>query len=98
MKVVFQYDASPGLAQELARLSVGGISIAPCPEGDLPRVLALMADAEALFHVLRPITAEIVAALKGQLVHAASQSVKGAAEAVGNAAKSAAGKVRGLFK
>lgn len=62
MKVVFQYDASPGLAQELARLSVDGLSIAPCPEGDMPRFLAMMAEAEALFHVLRPITAEIIAA------------------------------------
>ncbi|MSP52149.1 MAG: hydroxyacid dehydrogenase [Alphaproteobacteria bacterium] len=61
MNVVFQFDAGPALAAELARLSVDGLRITPCPEGDMARFLALMADADALLHVLRPITAEIIA-------------------------------------
>jgi uncharacterized protein involved in outer membrane biogenesis len=44
------------------------------------------------------LASEIVGVLKGQLVHAVSQSVKGVAEAVGNAAQGVGDKVKGLFK
>ena len=62
MKVVFQYDASPKLGASLQRLSTDGIEITPCPERDTDRFSELMRSADAVFHVLRPITAEIIAA------------------------------------
>ena len=62
VKIVFQYEPSPRLAVRLQRLSTDGMEIVPCPEQDLDRFAALMASADAVFHVLRPITAEIIAA------------------------------------
>lgn len=44
------------------------------------------------------LAAEITGALKSQVTNAVSNSVKGAAEAVGNAAKGVGDKVKGLFK
>ena len=61
MKVVFQYDASPQLSTRLQELSADGIEITPCPEQDAVRFAKLMANADAVFHVLKPITAEIIA-------------------------------------
>lgn len=61
MKVVFQYDASPQLMVRLRDLSTDGIDITPCPEHDIARFLELMAGAEAVFHVLKPIIENIIA-------------------------------------
>ena len=61
MKVVFQYDASLKLAARLSELSTDGIAITPCPDQDMDRFLELMADADAIFHVLNPITSDIIA-------------------------------------
>ena len=61
MKVVFQYDASPQLSARLSELSTDGIEITPCPDRDTARFLDLMADADAVFHVLKPITAATIA-------------------------------------
>lgn len=41
---------------------------------------------------------EVVGALKSQVTHAVTQPIKGAAEAVGNAARGVGEKVKGLFK
>lgn len=62
MKVVFQYDAGPGLRAKLAALAAEGFEVASCEETDRARFLELMADAEALWHVLMPITADVIAA------------------------------------
>ena len=62
MKIVFQYDASPLLAVRLKELSTDGVQITPCPERDMDRFMALMAAADAVFHVLKPITADVIAA------------------------------------
>lgn len=62
MKVVFQYDAGPGLRRRLATLAAEGLEVASCEETDQARFRTLMADAEALWHVLMPITAEVIAA------------------------------------
>jgi phosphoglycerate dehydrogenase-like enzyme len=62
MKIVFQYDAGPGLRRRLAALAAEGFEVASCEETDQARFRALMADAEALWHVLMPITAEVIAA------------------------------------
>lgn len=61
MKVVFHYDAGPGLVRRLAALSAEGLSVTPCAEGDDARFSSLMAEAEVLWHVLRPVTAEVIA-------------------------------------
>ncbi len=61
MKVVFHYDAGPGLVGRLAALSAEGLSVTPCAEGDHARFSRLMAGAEVLWHVLRPVTAEVIA-------------------------------------
>ena len=60
MKVVFHYAAGPELASRLAALE--GLEVAVCPEVDDARFAALMAEAEVLWHVLKPVTAEVIAA------------------------------------
>lgn len=60
MKVVFHYAAGPALAARLAAFE--GLDVAVCAEADRDRFAALMADAEVLWHVLQPATAEAIAA------------------------------------
>ena len=62
MKVVFHYDAGPALARRLAALSAEGVEVALCGAADDARFRALMGEAEALWHVLRPVSAADVAA------------------------------------
>ena len=62
MKVVFQYDAGPGLRRRLEALAAEGFEVTPCEETDQTRFRALLADAEVLWHILMPITAEVIAA------------------------------------
>jgi phosphoglycerate dehydrogenase-like enzyme len=67
MKVLLHYDAGPGLVAQLATLS--GIDLTICPEADTARFAALLPETEALWHVLRPITAaDIAAARKLRLI------------------------------
>ena len=60
MRVVFHYTAGPGLAARLAALE--GLDVAVCPEADEERFPTLMAEAEVLWHVLKPVTAAAMAA------------------------------------
>jgi phosphoglycerate dehydrogenase-like enzyme len=60
MKVVFHYAAGPALAAQLATL--GGLEVAVCPEADDQRFATLMKEAEVIWHVLKPLTAEAIAA------------------------------------
>ncbi len=60
MKVVLHYAAGPGLAARLRALP--GLEVAICPEADHAGFLAAMADAEVLWHVLKPCNAELIAA------------------------------------
>lgn len=62
MKVVFQYDAGPKLRARLAALAADGLDVTPCEEMDAARFRALLADADVLWHVLMPITADLIAA------------------------------------
>lgn len=62
MKIVFQYDAGPGLRRRLEALAAEGFEVVPCEETDQARFLALLADAEVIWHILMPITAEVIAA------------------------------------
>ena len=67
MKVLLHYDAGPGLAAQLATLS--GLELTICPEADTARYAALLPEVEAIWHVLRPITAaDIAAAPKLRLI------------------------------
>ena len=59
MKIVFHYSAGPALAARLAMLP--GLDITVCPEADDQRFAAAMADAEVLWHVLKPCTADVIA-------------------------------------
>ena len=60
MKVVLHYAAGPDLAARLATLP--GIELAICPEADDDRFFAEIADAEVLWHSLKPCTAAVIAA------------------------------------
>jgi phosphoglycerate dehydrogenase-like enzyme len=60
MKVVFHYAAGPDLAARLGALP--GLRVTVCPEADDAGFLAAMADAEVLWHVLKPCTAAVIAA------------------------------------
>jgi len=62
LKIVFQYDAGAGLSRKLAALAAEDFEIASCEETDHARFLELMAEAEALWHVLMPITGDVIAA------------------------------------
>jgi phosphoglycerate dehydrogenase-like enzyme len=56
MKVVFHYAAGPALAARLAAL---GVEV--CDEADEARFDALLPEVEAIWHVLKPVTAEVIA-------------------------------------
>jgi phosphoglycerate dehydrogenase-like enzyme len=58
--VVFHYAAGPDLVARFATLE--GLDVAACPETDEDRFVALMAEAEVLWHVLKPATAAMIAA------------------------------------
>jgi phosphoglycerate dehydrogenase-like enzyme len=67
MKVLLHYDAGPGLAAQLATLP--GINLTICPEADTALYARLLPEIEAIWHVLRPITAaDIAAAPKLRLI------------------------------
>jgi len=60
MKVILQYRASPGFRAQIARVfGPGGVRI--IDEDDLATFVREMADATALLHVLKPVTAEVMA-------------------------------------
>lgn len=62
LRAVFHYAASAGIADRLAKAEGDWLSIQACDEGDDERLFHLMADADVLWHVLKPATAEIIAA------------------------------------
>jgi phosphoglycerate dehydrogenase-like enzyme len=62
MKVLFRYDCGPKLAQRLLGLEAEGLDVATCSEADDDTYARLMAEAEVLWHVLKPVTAAHIAA------------------------------------
>jgi phosphoglycerate dehydrogenase-like enzyme len=62
MKVLFRYDWGARLQAEIGRSSPPGLEVAAASEADDRRYLDLLADAEVLWHVLRPVSAEHIAA------------------------------------
>ncbi len=62
MKVLFRYDCGPRLAGKLRALAADGLDIVTCSEADDAGYARHMAEAEALWHVLKPVTAAHIAA------------------------------------
>ena len=60
MRVVFHYAAGTDLAARLAALDE--LEVVVCPEADEDRFAALIAEAEVLWHVLKPVTSAMIAA------------------------------------
>ncbi len=62
MNVVYHYSAGPDLTRRLAALQGEGLSVSVCPMADRDRFAALLPEAEVLWHLLEPVTAEVLAA------------------------------------
>ncbi len=60
MKVLFHYAAGPDLSARLA--AVPRLDIAVCPEADDARLMQVLPDTDVLWHVLKPCTADMIAA------------------------------------
>lgn len=61
LNVVFHYAAGPALARRLAALDDRGLAVRVCEPEDRDRFRRLLADAEVIWHLLEPLTAETVA-------------------------------------
>lgn len=62
MRVVFHYAAGAGLRARLEALGGQGLDVAVCPETDEGLFRELLREAEAVWHVLEPLTAAHIAA------------------------------------
>lgn len=61
MKVVFHFDGSESLRKRVAALSAGGIDVSLCAESDAVGFARLLPEIEVLWHVLKPVSAEVIA-------------------------------------
>jgi phosphoglycerate dehydrogenase-like enzyme len=59
--VVFQYQASPALTSRLRQLSASGLEVRIAAPGDDAALAAALPEAEAIWHVLEPVTAGLIA-------------------------------------
>ena len=62
MNVVYHHAAGPRLAGRLAELEREGLSVSVCAMSDHARFARLLPETEVLWHLLEPVTAEVVAA------------------------------------
>lgn len=62
MNVLFHYTPSPRLRARLDALSANGLSISTCAQEDDARFFALLPGTDVLWHVLRPVGADVIAA------------------------------------
>ncbi|MDA1101808.1 MAG: 2-hydroxyacid dehydrogenase [Proteobacteria bacterium] len=62
LKAVFHYAASVGISARLHAAECDWLAIETCDEGDDARLFQLLADADVLWHVLKPATAKVIAA------------------------------------
>jgi phosphoglycerate dehydrogenase-like enzyme len=60
-KVLFHYDAGDRLRDEVAQFREQGLDVVCCPEGPDEPFFSELAGADVLWHVLQPITAEVLA-------------------------------------
>jgi phosphoglycerate dehydrogenase-like enzyme len=61
MRIVLHYEAGPGLRARLAAFAGDGLDVTVCPEADDAGFAVAMREAEVLWHVLKPCTAEVIA-------------------------------------
>ena len=61
MNVIYHYPAGPGLTRRLAALDDKGLSVTVCEPADRDRFRELLPGAEVIWHLLEPLTAEIIA-------------------------------------
>ena len=61
MNVIWHYPAGPGLTRRLAALDDQGLSVSVCEPANRDRFRELLPGAEAIWHLLEPLTAEIIA-------------------------------------
>lgn len=61
MKVLFHYDAGANLLQQVRNLSGRGLDVVCCPEGRAEPFQTELATAEVIWHVLQPLSAELIA-------------------------------------
>ncbi len=61
MKVLFHYDAGDSLRREVAQFKEQGLEVVCCPEGPNEPFNSELPDADVIWHVLHPITADILA-------------------------------------
>jgi len=60
MKATFHYDAGPRVKARFTTFAAEGFKVEACPEADEARLAALLPEAEAWLHVLKPITAGLI--------------------------------------
>ena len=60
MKVLFHFDAGEQLRKYVSQLAQQDLHVACCPEGHDQPFYSELSDSEAIWHVLQPITAEIM--------------------------------------
>ncbi len=58
--MVFHYPAGPGLRARLNDAAGNDLAVEDCPESDEARFAELMTATEVLWHVLKPVTAEVI--------------------------------------
>lgn len=61
MRVVFHFDGSAELARRVAALSRDGVDLVLCPESDVPAFERLLPETEVIWHVLKPVTEDVIA-------------------------------------
>jgi phosphoglycerate dehydrogenase-like enzyme len=62
MKIVYHYDASPEVLRRFEALAADGLHVTACSESDDALFAGLMTGAEVLWHMLKPVTAAVIAA------------------------------------
>ena len=61
MKVVYHSTAGRGVQSRFASLEEQGIFVTTCAESDRDRLKTVLADADVLWHLLEPVTADVMA-------------------------------------
>ncbi len=61
MKVVYHSTAGRGVQSRFASLEEQGIFVTSCPEDEREGLKAVLADADVLWHLLEPVTADVMA-------------------------------------
>ncbi|MEE2636321.1 MAG: 2-hydroxyacid dehydrogenase [Acidobacteriota bacterium] len=62
MRVILHYTAGPMLVNRLFSLNQHGLSVTVCPGGDQAGLHGLLAETEVIWHVLEPVTEDVIAA------------------------------------